>query len=262
LSESLESEIPTLRALIGSARDPERYGFAPLAEALRRQGDLEEALTQIQVGLRNWPELATAHLVAARIHRDRGDATAAQTSLDRLFELDERNVEGLRLAAALAEGRGEPATARAFLEQVLEQDGGAPDLEDLRVRRDRFLTEEDLVFTPFDDPEPKRAASTPSPATPVPPLVTRTMAELYVRQGLIEKAIEVYEQLLQRAPSHAEWRARLGELTRSLGSPAPGPEAQRTISTELNDLLAWEPGAVPIATLAPLESHLTSVEGD
>jgi len=293
LPESLESEIQTLRALFRSKRDPEGLGFAPLADALRRQGSFEEALALVQEGLQRWPDLATGHLVAARTHWDVGDSAAAQASLERLFKLDDANVEGLRLAAGLAESWGDRERARALLQSVLKRDPGAPDVEDLRARSDRLQVpvvaleesppdpspleelppEDDLVFSPFSDPEPsgglnpserldrearveepirgakREAGSVALPAAP--PLVTRTMAELYVRQGLIEKAIQVYEQLLVRHPDHPEWKDRLIALGRTLPPDPPSAIATRSIHTELNDLLAWEPDAVPIATLAP-----------
>jgi tetratricopeptide (TPR) repeat protein len=58
------------------------------------------------------------------------------------------------------------------------------------------------------------------------PLVTRTMAELYARQGLTERALGVYRQLLQVSPGDPELRRRVAELEGKAGAPAPQPEEE------------------------------------
>jgi len=59
-------------------------------------------------------------------------------------------------------------------------------------------------------------------------LSSSTLAELYFRQGFVDKAIEVYQQLLQRGPENERSRARLGELRALLAPSVPptvGPRA-------------------------------------
>jgi len=65
-----------------------------------------------------------------------------------------------------------------------------------------------------------------------PPLSSSTLAELYLRQGFADKAIEVYQQLLQREPGNEQARARVMELSTRLaaGAPAlPPPDAPAAI---------------------------------
>ena len=105
---------------------------------------------------------------------------------------------------------------------------------------------------PAPAPDPPRATHAPappadpgSPAPPAPPVVTpetaalssSTLAELYFRQGFVDKAIEVYQQLLQRGPENERSRARLGELRALLAPSVPptvvppaaaAPEDERT----------------------------------
>src|SRR5207247_10489674 len=89
---------------------------------------------------------------------------------------------------------------------------------------------------PAPAPDPPRATHAPappadpgSPAPPAPPVVTpetaalssSTLAELYFRQGFVDKAIEVYQQLLHREPENDRSRARLGELRALLTQSVP-----------------------------------------
>jgi len=56
-------------------------------------------------------------------------------------------------------------------------------------------------------------------------LQTNTLAELYLRQGLVEKAVEVYRAMLRVDPGNEKARRRLSELAPGEGDPRP-PEAQ------------------------------------
>jgi tetratricopeptide (TPR) repeat protein len=47
---------------------------------------------------------------------------------------------------------------------------------------------------------------------PGAPLSTPTLAELYLDQGFFAKAVEVYEQILEREPQNERVRARLIEV--------------------------------------------------
>jgi len=43
-------------------------------------------------------------------------------------------------------------------------------------------------------------------------LATPTLAELYFEQGIHDKAVEVYKQIVQREPDNAKAASRLGEI--------------------------------------------------
>ena len=104
------------------------------------------------------------------------------------------------------------------------------------------------------------------------------MGDLYAAQGFLDRAVEVYEHLSRRNPGDVELRERLAALqargtsTSAAGEPAarsprsfaiapdedgpalagsPAELAGRPIRSYFGDLLAWVPGAVPIASLAP-----------
>ena len=70
------------------ARDPSSLVFMPLAEALRRAGQLEIAMRVALRGLDRHPYLADAHDVLARIHADRGDLERAADEWEMALRLD------------------------------------------------------------------------------------------------------------------------------------------------------------------------------
>jgi hypothetical protein len=96
--------------------------------------------------------------------------------------------------------------------------------------------------TPTASPEPERAEPSHSPAAPAPPppsapppappaaapappvappspapasstpFSSPTLAELYLQQGLLERAVEVYRQLVEEEPGNERARRRLAEV--------------------------------------------------
>lgn len=70
------------------ARDPSSLVFLPLADALRRTGQLDVALRVALRGLDRHPYLADAHDVLARIHADRGDVERAADEWEMALRLD------------------------------------------------------------------------------------------------------------------------------------------------------------------------------
>jgi hypothetical protein len=100
--------------------------------------------------------------------------------------------------------------------------------------------------------EPPREAADPAAA-----FVTETMAELYLKQGHQELALDVYRKLVALHPEDAALRARLAELERPSPPPAaaaaPVAEAGPTIREFLVSIAEFRPnssangGSVPPA---------------
>ena len=79
-------------------------------------------------------------------------------------------------------------------------------------------------------------------------LQTNTLAELYLGQGLVDRAVEVYRSMLRVDPGNVRARRRLGELT--AGS---GEENERTVGQEDAPIAAPDPpGQSDIAVPAAL----------
>ncbi|MDH3212920.1 MAG: tetratricopeptide repeat protein [Myxococcales bacterium] len=77
------------------------------------------------------------------------------------------------------------------------------------------------VFLPDDEPDQPLVLD-PEPE----PVVTETMAELYLRQGLVGEARDVFRRLVAARPGDARLQARLAELERP-GAGRPQPRVER-----------------------------------
>jgi tetratricopeptide (TPR) repeat protein len=91
------------------------------------------------------------------------------------------------------------------------------------------------------------------PAAPAP-FVTETMAELFVKQGFREQALDVYRQLLAASPEDERLRAKVAEL-----QPAPAPPNGPTVREFFARLATRRPGERS-ATAPPSADDFASFE--
>jgi tetratricopeptide (TPR) repeat protein len=325
--ETLEEEIRTLRSLFWSDRDPDGRGFAPLADAYRRAGDVKQALELLTEGLDRHPGFCTAHVVAARLYVEQGMHAEAELAARKVLDLDPENTDALATMARALEEQGRESDAVDFRErlaaldpeaeapaeesepaeaeaEVFDMGALAPDEPDEAEAEaeaevfdmgalapdepDEAEAEAEAEAEVFDmgalapdepdeveaeaevfdmgalapdepeeaepeaevfdmgalapdepaEPEPEvvdlgalapdgPAPDDDEPPQPAAPIFTRTMADLYARQGLVERAVEVYRHLLAEDPDDTEVAERLAELTapeEESGEPAPAKE--------------------------------------
>ena len=113
-----------------------------------------------------------------------------------------------------------------------------------------------IAALPSPEPgaEPRAAAPEPTAVdagTGAAPLSSSTLAELYLRQGLPEQAVEVYRQVLSEDPGNERARARLAEIA---GPASPGPPAAATDDPRAARRRVLE------RTIAGLEALLASLQ--
>jgi predicted regulator of Ras-like GTPase activity (Roadblock/LC7/MglB family) len=111
--------------------------FAPLADALRLRGHLDQAFRICKQGLRAHPEYGAGHLVMARINLDRKMYDWAERELEEAVRLegDSRASEQLRVEILVA--KGELEQAKKLLGRLNGIGGNPLYLQDLteRIRR-------------------------------------------------------------------------------------------------------------------------------
>ena len=125
----------------------------------------------------------------------------------------------------------------------------------------------------FAAPEPAPPPGSPPRVTPSQPFVTETMAELYMKQGFREQALDVYKLLLAASPESQRLRERVAELQpreeadsgpnvreffARLASRRPGDQGAAAVPPANDDFASFDsfetvPAATP-ATAAPPQS--------
>jgi len=122
-----------------------------------------------------------------------------------------------------AGGPPQPAPVVARPEPPAPQPPPAP-VRELEPSEFEFDAAPTLPFQPAprvllqDEPPPEPA---PPPPIATPEIASPTIAELYYKQGFVEKAADVYRVLIEREPANQRARARLRELEALSGPPRP-----------------------------------------
>jgi pentatricopeptide repeat protein len=246
------TSIEALKEKMG--RDPFSRAFLQLAEEYRKEGQYAEAVRVCQEGLARHPAYHTARILLGRTYLEAGDLDEARRSLSEVLELAPENHLAAKLLAEvqrkMGDARGAAGTYRAMLShypgdrevEILLQDllkagAGAP-AEIAAAPPAGGGTRHDLPTTAPSGPPPGTRVTEERPDA----LQTNTLAELYLRQGLVERALDVYREMLRVDPENARASRRLHELTGRL--PA---------STESETVAGRHPGG-PVPTALPAAS--------
>ncbi len=122
------SEIDKLKARY--EENPEGRYFAPLADAYRKSGRIDEAIELVKSGLTRHPDYLSAHIVLGRCFLDKKDDASARQTLEGVLKLDSENIIALKSLAEIAERMGDKFSARKWLAQLLQIDSTNTDAEE------------------------------------------------------------------------------------------------------------------------------------
>lgn len=218
---------------------PESLVFARLADAYRKAGELERGLEVVEEGLVRHPAYLSGHIVRARILRQMERPVAAAAAFHRVLTLDPQNLVALRSLGALARERGDTREARRWYARLAEleplDEGVRTTLEMLgsaTVAAPPVEAERDGGAEPRPVDVPGGSGSgEPAPVEGGPglggdrmddeQLLTATMAELYMRQGLFEDAERIYRRLVRLRPEDEPLRERLETVRARMGAKTP-----------------------------------------
>jgi tetratricopeptide (TPR) repeat protein len=223
VTQTIEEEVRNLRALYWSDRDPEGRAFATLADALIRAGSLADAEALLLMETARLPDFSTGHVVLARLAVAQRDEARLQEALAGVRACDPEN-EVVALAAKASPSASRQAPSAAPAEAPAE----APSVPPAPASRDvpadpRGAVLRDPIEEPFALPDDAPPADRSRDSAP---FQTRTLGELYARQGLLTEAIRVYDALIARTPEDASLRARHLELQRvQRGETVATPES-------------------------------------
>lgn len=246
MPDAQRAEIAKLEAL--HAEHPQGRIFTHLAEAYRKAGELDRAQTVLREGIERHPDYSSAHVVLARVLMDMGESAEAESEFRRVLELDSHNLVALRSLGDLARGEGRTHDAIGYYEKLLDVEPADEDVRDLLeglTRGDGGPSEPDRPPQTWDSaiaseaptdvaphaevaPEPSESSEGPGGELAADPgdqgLATETIAQVYARQGLYDRAADVYRQLLNSRPDDDGIRTRLEEMEALAAAPAPGTE--------------------------------------
>jgi tetratricopeptide (TPR) repeat protein len=193
------SEIEKLEARY--RENPKGRNFAPLADAYRKAGLIDNAIELCQTGLRLHPDYVSGHIVHGRCLVDKKDDTGAEAVFRKVLDLDPENILALKVLAEISERNERFGAASEWLNRLLLADPMNGEAADglSRVRG--------------------KAAAQPPPPEPAPPAppVELPLPEL----ALEAEAVTVEEPV-----------AALLEVSDEAELPAPAPDTSLVVEHE------------------------------
>ena len=239
------------------ARDPASLAFIPLADALRRAGDLDLARRIAMRGLERHPYHGEAHDILARIHADRGELVSAADEWGMALQCDGTLVSAMKGLGFVAFRRGELAEAERWLGRAAEHgsDDASVTQALAHVRRERdahaevrpvpatsaepaaIRGERDVVVATPPDAPAIPAAALPAPASaPLAAQGARALfAPLLAEAG--QTAILLDEDGLVLAGAYVDAEGR--DVAEEIGAELSGVSAEAERAMRHLGLGAW-----------------------
>src|SRR6266566_3202293 len=153
------SEIDKLEARFRD--NPKGRNFAPLADAYRKAGLIDNAIDLCQNGLKLHPDYVSAYIVYARCLVDKKDEAGAHGVFTQVLDLDRENIIALRGLAELAERTGKYAEEVEWLSRLLNADPMNGDAGEALARAKGKAA----ATTPMTKPDFAVEHETPEPVT-------------------------------------------------------------------------------------------------
>lgn len=185
-------------------KDPSSRTFLPLAEEYRRLGRLAEAEKTCREGLQRHPNYHSARVLLGRtlLEIDRLEEAAAEFRA--VLEAEPQNLLAGRLLAGIYRSQGRWAEA---LDTFRRLQGFYPDNAEVRAQVYQLERGPETPSGPVTGVAAEGAESSGEDA-----LATNTLAEIYLRQGLVDRAVAVYENMLRADPDNRAVRRRINEI--------------------------------------------------
>jgi tetratricopeptide (TPR) repeat protein len=215
--------------------------FVQLAEAYRSQGRYEEAIVTCQKGLEKMPDSLRGRLLLGKCYLEKTMIPQAKEELEKVAQEMEECFSVYKLLSLVYLHEKNPEKAL----EVLKKSLSLPPVEGRPTKPaspphlglPHPEPRSPLAAPRLDHPDISREAEKHVEAEkPTPAAIrTDTLAEIYIKQGKLDRALSIYQEILTREPENIAVREKYEGLQKRLadqGEVAP----QKKI---LNQLERW-----------------------
>ena len=270
-------------------------GHMALGRAYYEKGMKQESRGALEKVVQVTPDNILAQKLLSQIYIDMGATDAAEKSLRTILADNPGDAESLKMLDSLAQSGASSADKAGRVTAALDNEdfftvpsaeaelmtsGGAAmkvetemveddecileDAELLELDDDDMFGEEIAVETqPAEEQiEIKGLPSTPAaphqtaPGESRDPLSTTTLAELYVSQGFLKRAMTIYRELVETEPSNEDYRQRLMELKDAIDQDQVEAREHALDDTDLG----IEEAASPLSTMTQMPADAIGSE--
>ena len=238
--------------MAGENSIPQSSIFVPMAESLRLQGQYEEAIETLKGGLEKRPDSLPARLLLGRCYLEKGMFSEAKAELEIVARGVEDCLPVYRMLGHVYLQEKDVDKALEVLRKILyfQTAGEAVSKEVSPLEMGMLLRGSPFVTLPS-------SPAAPPPVPPAPPeeparekseaaeeelgakavIQTDTMADIYIRQGHLERALSIYQEILTKEPGNATVREKYDFLKRRMEKDRQA-EALKKVQGKLERWLA------------------------
>ncbi len=173
---------------------PSSAVFFPLASLLWEKGEVDQAENLLKNGLATYPNYAAAGVLLGEILISKDEHEQATRFVAKALEIAPWNILGQRLLVECWRRKGDEEAAQVALRAA--EMFGAEEVSPRSAITDSGVGSSSPVVSKGE----------------LDVVATPALAELYMAQGHLDKARDVYERLLESEPAKAEWNERLAAV--------------------------------------------------
>ena len=249
----LQEEIKELEQRFQQA--PDSRLFLPLADALRRAGELERAAKLCREGLERYPDFNSARILLGQTLAAMDELEEAGEVLREAASHDNGNRRIMKELADIAEKTGDSAAAREWSGLAT----GEPSAQDQPAAKP------DEPESSGVEQEPEAGAGEEKNTEAGEMFITHTLGDIYRMQGHERKALEVYRKLIADGDEDPALKQKADELAAKLGeqeqdSPAVEEAEQETAETAKQEPQPdGEPRESPASTEGRFEQRVDAI---
>jgi len=226
-SPNLLGKIATYTEIL--AKDPRSTVFVALADTYRKIGMLDDAREIAQRGTSGMPNFSPGYAVLGRIYAQQGELGQAAVAFEKALAIEQTSLPALKGLARIRFRQSYPDQAQALLEKVLELSPEDEIAKKLLSSIGAKGGAQPKTFIENESGAAKYGAGESKDTIPAAqqaePMATETLGDLYLAQGLLQEAAQVYRVLLASDSDNQSLREKLVRTKQQLDGPSPDEAA-------------------------------------
>jgi tetratricopeptide (TPR) repeat protein len=194
------------------SQDPKSTVFVQLCDAYLQLEQIDDALEVALKGTWELPQFADGYVAVGRVYYYRNVVAKAEAAFYKALSVDQMCIPAYKGLATILKDQGDLPKASDILTKAIMLDPGDTSLqqmiESLSSPSGAAQEVNQVVSAPITHQEPVMDQSSDS----MKPITTATIADIYIEQGLYDKALDVYRELLTENPQDVTVQQKISEL--------------------------------------------------
>jgi tetratricopeptide (TPR) repeat protein len=176
--------------------------FAPLADAYRKNGNVDTAIEILERGIERYPDYSSAHVILGKCYYDKGATERARAEFQRVIDLDAENLVALKFMGDILLAENRRSEAADYFKRVLAIDPTNEEVAKTVKEMEEIVSVKDIDLGDGKTVRDERPRE----------LATMTLAGIYAAQGYYNRALKIYGEVLAREPGNREAREMVDKL--------------------------------------------------